>query len=114
MGTSNSRTVRNPNRRAANDKDDPQSRCLPRGAIRLYTDGMFKKIVQVPGMIAILSERNASYRQIFTDGRPLPVDPQSMGVLHDEPQTGLAVVQRRGVGRFGCQPVFDADADTAQ
>jgi len=62
-------------RRAANSKDDPQSRCLPRGAIRLYTDGLFKKILQVPGEVAILSERNASYRQIFTDGRPLPVDP---------------------------------------
>jgi hypothetical protein len=62
-------------RRAANSKDDPQSRCLPRGALRIYTDGMYKKILQVPGQIAILSERDASYRQIFTDGRPLPVDP---------------------------------------
>lgn len=62
-------------RRAANSKDDPQSRCLPRGAIRIFTDGMFKKILQVPGEIAILSEREASYRQIFTDGRPLPEDP---------------------------------------
>jgi hypothetical protein len=62
-------------RRAANSMDDPQSRCLPRGALRIYTDGTFKKILQVPGEIAILSERGASYRQIFTDGRPLPVDP---------------------------------------
>lgn len=61
--------------RAANNKDDPQSRCLPRGALRLYTDGMLKKIVQVPGMLVILSERGASYREIFTDARPLPVDP---------------------------------------
>jgi hypothetical protein len=62
-------------RRAANSQDDPQSRCMPRGALRLYTDGMFKKILQLPGQIVILSERDASYRQIFTDGRPLPVDP---------------------------------------
>jgi hypothetical protein len=62
-------------RRAANNKDDPQSRCLPRGVLRLYTDGQLKKIVQVPGMVAILSERGASYRQIFTDARPLPADP---------------------------------------
>jgi hypothetical protein len=62
-------------RRAANSKDDPQSRCLPRGAVRIYTDGLFKKILQLPGEVAILSERNASYRQIFTDDRPLPVDP---------------------------------------
>jgi len=62
-------------RRADNSKDDPQSRCLPRGSVRLYTDGLFKKIIQLPGLLVILSERNASYRQIFTDGRPLPVDP---------------------------------------
>jgi len=61
--------------RANNSKDDPQSRCLPRGGLRLLTDGLLKKIVQVPGLIVILTERNTSYRQIFTDGRPLPSDP---------------------------------------
>jgi hypothetical protein len=35
---------------------------------------MFKRILQVPGEMVFLSEREASYRQIFTDGRPLPVD----------------------------------------
>lgn len=62
-------------RRANNSKDDPQTRCLPRGALRMLTDGLYKKIVQVPGLMTILSERNATYRQIFTDGRPLPADP---------------------------------------
>ena len=62
-------------RTAANDKDDPQTRCLPRGGIRVLTDGLYKKFVQTPGLLLILSERNASYRQIFTDGRPLPDDP---------------------------------------
>jgi hypothetical protein len=32
--------------------------------------------VQLPGLLVILLEYNASYRQIFLDGRPLPVDPQ--------------------------------------
>jgi hypothetical protein len=32
--------------------------------------------VQVPGLIVVLHEFNASYRQIFTDGRALPSDPQ--------------------------------------
>jgi hypothetical protein len=41
----------------------------------MLTDGLLKKIVQVPGLMTILSERNATYRQIFTDGRPLPADP---------------------------------------
>jgi hypothetical protein len=62
-------------RLAANSKDDPQSHCLPRGALRIHTDGLLKKIVQTPGLLVILTERNAGYRQIFTDGRPLPEDP---------------------------------------
>ena len=41
-----------------------------------HTTPLFRKIVQVPGLVVILKESNASYRQIFTDGRPLPVDPQ--------------------------------------
>ncbi|MBV8842693.1 MAG: hypothetical protein JO307_07770 [Bryobacterales bacterium] len=62
-------------RRAENSKDDPQSRCLPRGAVRMLTDATLKKIVQVPGEVVIISERNATFRQIFTDNRPLPADP---------------------------------------
>jgi hypothetical protein len=62
-------------RRAASSKDDPQSRCLPRGALRIFTDGTYKKIIQTPGLLIILTERNAMYRQIFTDARPLPDDP---------------------------------------
>ncbi len=59
-----------------NRKDDPNSRCLPVGLVRLYTTPLFRKIVQTPGLVVILNERNAAYRQIFTDGRPLPADPQ--------------------------------------
>ncbi|HXP87019.1 MAG TPA: hypothetical protein VN841_19975 [Bryobacteraceae bacterium] len=62
-------------RAASNNKDDPQTRCLPRGAVRVLTDGLYKKFVQAPGLLLILSERNASYRQIFTDARPMPADP---------------------------------------
>ena len=29
----------------------------------------------LPGLVVILNERDSAYRQIFTDGRPLPVDP---------------------------------------
>src|SRR5437773_644113 len=41
---------------------------LPRSA-----DG--KPDLHVPGRVLILTERNIQYRQIFTDGRPLPQDP---------------------------------------
>jgi hypothetical protein len=32
--------------------------------------------VHTPELLIYLSERNASYRQVFLDGRPLPEDPQ--------------------------------------
>ena len=55
--------------------EDPTSYCLPIGVVRLHTMALYKKIVQVPGLLIILNEHNATYRQIFTDGRPPPVDP---------------------------------------
>jgi len=61
--------------RAANRPNDPMSRCLPPGIVRLEVFPLFRKMIQVPGQLVILNEQNASYRQIFTDGRPLPVDP---------------------------------------
>jgi hypothetical protein len=61
--------------RAANRPNDPMTRCLPPGIVRLHVFPLFRKMVQVPGLIVILNEQNASYRQIFTDGRPLPADP---------------------------------------
>ena len=61
--------------RAAGRPNDPLSRCFPPGAVRLETFPLFRKMIQVPGLLVILNEHNASYRQIFTDGRPLPVDP---------------------------------------
>ena len=61
--------------RAANRPNDPMTRCLPPGIVRLNVFPLFRKVVQVPGLIVMLNEQNASYRQIFTDGRPLLVDP---------------------------------------
>jgi len=52
---------------------EPITRCLPIGIVeRLTWVGGFKKIVQIPGLLLILNEYNASFRQIFTDGRSLP------------------------------------------
>jgi hypothetical protein len=62
-------------RGADNAKDDPNVRCMPRGAPRIWTDDYYKRIIQNPDRLVILTERNMQYRQIFTDGRPLPVDP---------------------------------------
>jgi len=56
-------------------RDDPVGSCRPAGAIRLLTFPPPRKIVQTPGLLLILSERDVTYRQIHTDGRPLPQDP---------------------------------------
>lgn len=56
--------------------DEPITKCLPIGIVERHTEPRLRKIVQTPGLLLILNEYNASYRQIFTDGRPLPIDPQ--------------------------------------
>jgi hypothetical protein len=56
---------------------EPITRCLPIGIVERHTwIGGLKKIVQIPGLLLILNEYNASFRQIFTDGRPLPPNDQ--------------------------------------
>jgi hypothetical protein len=62
-------------RRVQNGKDDPFTHCLPGTVARIHTVPFLRKIVQTSGLVIFLSETNASYRQIFTDGRPLPEDP---------------------------------------
>jgi hypothetical protein len=54
--------------RAAGRPDDPLSRCFPPGMVRLEVFPLFRKMIQIPGLLVILNEHNASYRQIFTDG----------------------------------------------
>jgi hypothetical protein len=63
-------------RKAVGGQDDPAIRCLPLGLVKMHTTPLMRKIVQTPGLVVILNEANATYRQIFTDGRPLPEDPQ--------------------------------------
>jgi hypothetical protein len=62
-------------KRKANQQDDPNVHCMPRGAPRIWTDDYYKRIFQVADRVIVLTERNMQYRQIFTDGRPLPADP---------------------------------------
>ncbi|MBV9769371.1 MAG: hypothetical protein JOZ32_07360 [Bryobacterales bacterium] len=56
-------------------KDDPHIRCLPDNFIRAYGMPHLLKFVQTPGLLVMLNEMNAGYRQVFTDARPLPKDP---------------------------------------
>jgi hypothetical protein len=63
-------------RRAENNMGDPDGHCQPLGTVKMHLHPYPRKILQLPGMMVILYERDTVYRQIFTDGRPLPVDPQ--------------------------------------
>jgi len=59
-------------RRANNGKDDPGARCLPTGIPVRATLQTPLKILQTPQVLAILYESRTQFRQILTDGRPLP------------------------------------------
>jgi hypothetical protein len=43
--------------------------------LRILTFPPPRKFIQLPGLVVILSERDVTFRQLFTDGRPLPRDP---------------------------------------
>jgi hypothetical protein len=62
-------------RLATDAKDDPTANCIVGGVPRSDLVGYPFKILEVPGMVAILYEAVHSYRQIFTDGRDFPKDP---------------------------------------
>lgn len=55
--------------------DDPSTRCLPSGVPRIYADPFAYRIIQLPELFVILYESERLYRQIFTDGRELPDNP---------------------------------------
>jgi len=54
----------------------PISHCLPEGMPLVEMAPAPYKIVQTPGATFMLYERDTTYRQIYTDGRKLPRDPQ--------------------------------------
>ncbi len=56
-------------------KDNPDVGCYPLGILQDLAHMFPRRLVQTPTYLAILMERNMSYRQIFIDGRPLPEDP---------------------------------------
>jgi len=62
-------------RLAADSVDDPIAHCQPPGSPRILSLPKPTKIVDTPGLMLLLHEHDTTYRQIFTDGRPLPTDP---------------------------------------
>jgi len=63
-------------RLAENSKDHPDAHCLPLHPVQLHSHPQPRKIIQTPGEVLIVYEANDGLRQIFTDGRLLPVDPE--------------------------------------
>ena len=59
-------------RKADNNKDNPDAHCLPLGLTQLHMHPQPRKIIQTSKVMVILYEANANLRQIFLDGRPLP------------------------------------------
>jgi hypothetical protein len=56
--------------------DRPMTRCMPHGVPDAMTvAGLPFKILQMPSVTVILFEEFHKYRQLHTDGRKLPVDP---------------------------------------
>ena len=56
-------------------KEDPHIKCLPDQFLRAYGLPHYLKFVQTPNLLVMLNEMNGLYRQVFTDRRPLPNDP---------------------------------------
>jgi hypothetical protein len=62
-------------RRANGGREDPHTYCMPPNFPRAWTLPQHTRIVQTPGMMVMLHEFNGAYREVYLDGRPLPVNP---------------------------------------
>ena len=85
--------------RAADDsRDDPHVRCLPDSVPRMWTLPHLTKIVHTAKLAVLLYEVNATYRQIFLDGRPFPQDmnPAWTGYSVGHWEGDTLVVETRG------------------
>jgi hypothetical protein len=63
-------------RSKAFSNESPLSHCLPEGMPLVEMAPAPYKIIQTPGLTVMLYERDTTYRQVYTDGRKLPDDPQ--------------------------------------
>jgi hypothetical protein len=88
-------------RRDRNHVDDPYGYCLPLGVPRIDTRSPFK-ILQTPKLTVMLHESYVGmiFRQVFTDGRPLPkleeVDPTWLGYSIGRWEGDMFVVESIG------------------
>jgi hypothetical protein len=59
-------------------RDLPSTYCLPIGIPLTYLVSEVHKVVQTPGVTVIMYEADGTHRQIYTDGRKAPRDPEPM------------------------------------
>ena len=59
-------------------RDLPSTYCLPIGLPLTYLVSEVNKVVQTPGLTVIMYEADGTHRQIYTDGRKAPRDPEPM------------------------------------
>ncbi|HEY1240936.1 MAG TPA: hypothetical protein VGF16_10285 [Bryobacteraceae bacterium] len=80
-------------------KDRPSSNCLPHSVTDFDAHFNPKKIVHTQGLLAMLYESFHSWRQIFTDGRPLPEqrDPAWFGYSVGQWEGDTLVVNTVGI-----------------
>jgi len=64
-------------RQANNSKDWPNGHCLPNSVTDSDAHISPRKIIQQPGLMVFLFESYHYFRQIFTDKRALPTDPDT-------------------------------------
>ena len=78
--------------------NDPHTHCMPNSFPRAWSFPENQKILQMPGMLVVLHEFNASYRQIFFDGRNFPEDmtPAWSGYSVGHWEGDTLVVQSKG------------------
>jgi hypothetical protein len=90
-------------RRNTESKEDPTGWCVPGGVPRADVVPYPFKILTLPGVTLILYEAVQSYRQIFTDGRPLPKDPNPtwMGYSIGHWEGDTLVVETSGFNDHG-------------
>jgi hypothetical protein len=59
-------------------RDLPSTNCLPIGIPLTYLVSEVNKVVQTPGLTVILYEADGTHRQIYTDGRKPPKEPEPL------------------------------------
>lgn len=87
----------------------PSTHCLPLGIPLVTLLSEFHKIIQTPGLIVIMLELNGGMtRQIYTDGRKLPVDPSPtwLGYSVGKWEGDTLVVQTTGLNDKGWLDIF--------